>query len=510
MVLVPEQFVSCIQRTEIPRNSRPYKKWLERPAEELIEEGKTARMILDMQDEAIPPENVLGKATILSEAKVEAGNLQTVAGRIANAVGKMAQDQQSAPTSNGGAMPPLPNAHGWEDGVDALQSWPFGNTPKALITSHIGKMDDLNDVLELNRLDLLQEYRALNWNMGSLSLEDTHTIMKVLSGELTLTPGENPPALENIIKHLSRFRDDMEADTRSSYQWAINRNMHEFYAEDIEEMLSRMDAINARGAYINRMWKPKEEDAAGRQGSSRASSTRERVYTTYQDAIDAGEEPLYNDPWFNLVTERYSRERRHGLLALVNQLREQGNIKLRSELTPAERKQWRVPDLGSPFTVARRDGTMREYAVKNWMADDLEKAEGVRWSWGIPDFVPKYGGKDAYAGFTKLNNGLKAYKFVLAPGQAIDLAMRKFGGGHFHTRYRVDKWAKSAAKDGGELLNLYFKGSETRRRAVLDITQNTDEVIPGPPRDYPQELRADRRSVGGGQECNATAEPGSP
>ena len=135
------------------------------PAEELIEEGKTTRMILDMQDEAIPPENVLGKATI-AEAKVEAGNLQTVAGRIANAVGKMAQDQQSAPTSNSGAMPPLQNAHAWEDGVDALQSWPFGETPKALITRHIGKMDDLNDVLELNRLDLLQEYRASELEYG--------------------------------------------------------------------------------------------------------------------------------------------------------------------------------------------------------------------------------------------------------------------------------------------------------------------------------------------------------
>ena len=43
------------------------------PAEELIEEGKTARMILDMQDEAIPPENVLAKAA-MAEAKAEAGN----------------------------------------------------------------------------------------------------------------------------------------------------------------------------------------------------------------------------------------------------------------------------------------------------------------------------------------------------------------------------------------------------------------------------------------------------
>ena len=68
----------------------------------------------------------------------------------------------------------------------------------------------------------------------------------------------------------------------------------------------------------------------------------------------------------------------------------------------------------------------------------LERSEGVRWSVGhLPDFVPLVGGKDAYVGFTKLNNALKSYKFVLAPAQAIDLTFRKMLGGHYHTRYRV-------------------------------------------------------------------------
>ena len=126
--------------------------------------------------------------------------------------------------------------------------------------------------------------------------------------------------------------------------------------------------------------------------------------------------------------------------------------------------------------------TLREYAVPNWLADVLERSEGVRWQWNLPDFVPLVGGKDAYVGFTKLNNALKSYKFVLAPAQAVDLTFRKMFGGHYHTGYRIDQWAKSTGRDSAELLSLYFKGPETRRRAVLDIAQSTEEIFPGRPR----------------------------
>ena len=84
-------------------------------------------------------------------------------------------------------------------------------------------------------------------------------------------------------------------------------------------------------------------------------------------------------------------------------------MKPRANLTPDEKKRWRVPDVGGPFSVASpKDQTLREYAVPNWLADVLERSEGVRWQWNLPDFVPLVGGKDAYVGFTKLNNALKS------------------------------------------------------------------------------------------------------
>ena len=75
----------------------------------------------------------------------------------------------------------------------------FGETPKQLMVKHIGKMDDLNDILEINRLDLLKAYRSLGWDMGNLAVDDTNTIMRVLSGEQSLIPGQNAPELEQII-----------------------------------------------------------------------------------------------------------------------------------------------------------------------------------------------------------------------------------------------------------------------------------------------------------------------
>ena len=89
-------------------------------------------------------------------------------------------------------------------------------------------MDDLNDVLEINRLDLLPAYRSLGWDMGNLSVEDTNTIMRVLSGEQTLIPGAEPHRSLNRSSSMGEFRDDMEADTRSSYKWVIDHNMQEF------------------------------------------------------------------------------------------------------------------------------------------------------------------------------------------------------------------------------------------------------------------------------------------
>ena len=55
------------------------------------------------------------------------------------------------------------------------------------------------------------------------------------------------------------------------------------------------------------MWKDKgdrTEKAAGRGGTG---FTKERIYTTYDEAVAAGEEPLYNDPFFNVVQEKYLR-----------------------------------------------------------------------------------------------------------------------------------------------------------------------------------------------------------
>ena len=116
-----------------------------------------------------------------------------------------------------------------------------------------------------------------------------------------------------------------------------------------------------------------------------------------------------------------------------------GSIKLRGELTPADQKTWRVPGIGTPFQIIRKNGDVKEFAVPGYVADILEADSGVRWTWTIPTEVPFIGGKDAYRGFTQVTNTLKTYKFVMAFGQAIDLTSRRVFGTHFQTGVRLDK-----------------------------------------------------------------------
>ena len=162
-------------------------------------------------------------------------------------------------------------------------------------------------------------------------------------------------------------------------------------------------------------------------------------------------------------------------------LKNLGLIKPRARLSIDEQKRLRVPDHPA-FRVSRSDSDeMLEWAVPHWVADIIDDDASVRWSWTLPDGVPFVGGKDAYLGVSHLTNSLKAFKFVLAAGQSIDLLSRKTFGG-WGSPFKSMPWLRTPNfSESGTMFTTYWKGPERRRKAVLDIAMSEEPVVQGRP-----------------------------
>ena len=230
--------------------------------------------------------------TIEARSDVQQGTMATL--RLAEVVHKASQGVLPLPTGNSTALRPPTNPYSWEDAIDVLQPWPYGETPKQLLVKYIGKQDLLKDTLEKARLDLQPLYRQMDSTPGNLSIEDTDEIMKLLSGEVQPL-GQLSAAKSEYLGIVSRLINDMETDTRSFMHWVISEDLTDFLPYSPAEFIERMDSINKGGNYVPRIWADKPGPA--RSGGRRPGFTRERIYRTYTEAREAGEEPKYNDPF---------------------------------------------------------------------------------------------------------------------------------------------------------------------------------------------------------------------
>ena len=357
---------------------------------------------------------------------------------------------------------PLPTANSAEDTIDLMQFWPNKNTVQSLAVRRTGKIDLVTDKLARLELDLKPFYEKMGVRKGHFARQDTDQMMRVLEGKAD--PSTLPTdAMRGYVRTLRTSLDDLEEGTYSFLDWAENNGMDEFFATSIPELRQRMDSIKQTGLYLPHHWK----DVAQRRGRGQGRAlrfTRERKYATYDEGRSAGLEPAYDDPFYVIAQERFNREKQVADVSFLKQLRDLGFVVKREEL-PQGTAGWRVPEGAGPWS---------NHAVPNWVADYIDLEHNVRWHWNIPDFVPGLGGKDAYVGYAKMNNNLKAWKFVLAMGQGVDFMLRRIGFGVTSARHGYHRNFKGMEQS----VISYFKGIDARTDYVLNIAHDTSPVIP--------------------------------
>ena len=363
-----------------------------------------------------------------------------------------------------------------------------------LIRRHNGEVADLNNDINQRWLSFNPTYKKLGVQPGKFTIEDTDAMLAHLSDE-----GPMPERFREYIERLEPFVRETEAQSIDFYEYALKNDLR-FLPYNPAMELKKMAGLDAHWPgtgtgnldddmlaelvrlarqrapqqnYFPHSWMADPVDdlplpEGQRPGGARPQSTYERQYAKYVEARSNGQRPKFNDPLLIAVYDRMEREQFQKYAIFMKRL-DTENV-LKEAGSHINSPGYRVPQVGKPFEgILEPDGTRGpSWAVPNFVADYLERQDGLRPSWTVN--IPKLGEKSLFDLMATGNNALKLNKFLFSLFQPVDMLKRAI---QFHVTYPWNqpryKWPiLKAPVVMWDTLATYFRSSASRSGRVLD------------------------------------------
>ena len=257
--------------------------------------------------------------------------------------------------------------------------------------------------------------------------------------------------------------------------------------------------------YVYRGWKPKEGAAGGRGGlGTKPGFTKQRNELSFTEMLEAGYEPISNNPYDMWAIRRLDGIRYREQSKLIERLKATGQA---VEVDGPVPEGWRTPRVGPAFegkaivyqrTPARGEGQAIEvgrgrekelgfggYTKRVIVPDDL--AGRLENMFGSPVDWGKIGPLDIHKAITRIGNALKRVKLVGGVFQQADFAGRSgfaaFGGAaddvlHGHPISAANKVIQLPATLGKM---AWANVSPARRAALRQQLLSTEPILTNRP-----------------------------